>query len=84
LLAVGVQEVIGCGGVMVEPADIVVADGNGVAVIPRHLADVVAQKGEEQEEVEVWIKLQIEQGAPLSGLYPPTPDVVAKYRQARS
>jgi regulator of RNase E activity RraA len=84
LLAVGVQEVIGCGGVMVEPGDIVVADGNGVAVIPRHLAAEVAQKGEEQEEVEVWIKRQIEQGAPLSGLYPPTQEVMAKYRQARS
>lgn len=78
------QEVIGCGGVMVEPADIVVADGNGVAVIPRHLADEVAHKGVEQEEVEIWIKRQIEQGAPLSGLYPPTPDVMAKYRRARS
>jgi len=84
LMAAGVQEVIGCGGVMVEPADIVVADGNGVAVIPRHLADEVARKGEEQEEVEVWIKRQIEQGAPLSGLYPPTADVMEKYRQARS
>jgi regulator of RNase E activity RraA len=84
LLAVGVQEVIGCGGVMVEPGDIVVADGNGVAVIPRHLADEVAHKGQEQEEVEVWIKRQIEQGAPLAGLYPPTPEVMAKYRQARS
>jgi regulator of RNase E activity RraA len=84
LLAVGVQEVIGCGSVMVEPGDIIVGDGNGVVVIPRHLAAEVAQKGEEQEEVEVWIKRQIEQGAPLSGLYPPTPEVMAKYRRASS
>jgi regulator of RNase E activity RraA len=84
LLAVGVQEVIGCGGVMVEPGDIVVADGNGVAVIPRHLADEVAHKGQEQEDVEIWIKRQIEQGAPLAGLYPPTQEVMAKFRQARS
>jgi regulator of RNase E activity RraA len=83
LMAVGVQEVIGCGGVMVEPGDVVVADGNGVAVIPRHLADEVAKKGIEQEEVEVWIKAQIERGAKLSGLYPPTDDVTARWKRER-
>ena len=83
LMAVGAQEVIGCGGVMVEPGDIVVADGNGVAVIPRHLADEVAKLGAEQEEVEVWIKAQIERGAKLSGLYPPTEDVMARWKRER-
>ena len=83
LMAVGVQEVIGCGGVMVEPGDVVVADGNGVAVIPRHLADEVAKLGAEQEEVEVWIKAQIERGAKLSGLYPPTEDVMARWKRER-
>jgi len=83
LMAVGVQEVIGCGGVMVEPGDVVVADGNGVAVIPRHLVDAVAEKGIEQEEVEVWIKAQIERGAKLSGLYPPTDEVMARWKRER-
>lgn len=83
LMAVGVQEVIGCGGVMVEPGDVVVADGNGVAVIPRHLADEVAHKGAEQEEIEIWIRAQIEKGAPLKGLYPPTDEVWARYRRER-
>ena len=81
LMAVGVQEIIGCGGVMVEPGDIVVGDGNGVAVIPRHLADEVARTGAEQELVEVWIKAQIEAGAPLSGHYPPTAEVIARYNR---
>ncbi len=83
LLAADMQQVIGCGGVMVEPDDIVVADANGVAVIPRRLADEVARHGVEHEDVEVWIKAQIERGAPLSGLYPPTDDVMAKWRQSR-
>ncbi len=83
LMAVGVQEIIGCGGVMVEPGDIVVGDGNGVAVIPRHLADEVAHKGAEQEEVEVWIKAQIEGGATLAGHYPPTEEVMARYRKEK-
>lgn len=83
LLAIGVQEVIGCGGVMVEPGDVVVADANGVAVIPRHLAEEVARQGLEMEEVEVWIKAQIAQGAKLAGLYPPTEAVMARWRAAR-
>ncbi len=82
LMAADMQQVIGCGGVMVEPDDIVVADGDGVAVIPRHLADEVARQGVEHEDVEVWIKSQIERGAPLSGLYPPDDQVVEKWRQA--
>jgi regulator of RNase E activity RraA len=83
LMAAGAQEIIGCGSVMVEPGDVVVADGNGVAVIPRHLADEVAKQGAEQEEVEVWIKAQIERGARLSGLYPPTEDVIVRWKHER-
>jgi len=83
LMAVGVQEVIGCGGVMVEPGDVVVADGDGVAVIPRHLADEVARDGAEHEEIEVWIRAQIEKGAPLRGLYPPTDEVFTRWRRER-
>ena len=83
LMAVGVQEVIGCGGVMVEPGDVVVADGDGVAVIPRHLADEVARDGAEHEEIEVWIRAQIEKGAPLKGLYPPTDEVFARWRKEK-
>ncbi len=82
LMAIGFQEIIGCGGVMVEPDDIVVADTSGVVVIPRLLVEHVADEGLEHEEVEVWIKAQIEHGAPLAGLYPPTEDVMAKWRKA--
>ena len=83
LMAVGVQEIVGCGGVMVEPGDIVVGDGDGVAVIPRHLADEVARDGIEHEEIEAWIRAQIEKGAPLQGLYPPTDEVFARWRKER-
>ncbi len=83
LMAVGVQEIIGCGGVMVEPADIVVADGDGVVVIPRHLVEQVAHEGAEHEEIEIWIRAQIEKGAPLKGLYPPTEEVFARWRKER-
>jgi regulator of RNase E activity RraA len=80
LLCADVQTMIGCGGVMVVPGDIVVADGDGVAVIPRHLAAEVAAKGAEQEELEVWIKRQVERGAPVAGLYPPNETSRSAYR----
>jgi regulator of RNase E activity RraA len=83
LMAAGVGEIIGCGGVMVAPGDIVVGDADGVAVIPRHLADEVATKGEEQEHVEVWVKNKIEAGEKLAGLYPPGEATLAAYRAWR-
>jgi len=82
LMAVGFQETIGCGGVMVEPGDIVMADPSGVVVVPQALVQEVADHGLEHEEIEVWIKGQIEKGAPLAGLYPPTEEVHARWRKA--
>lgn len=85
LYAAGVQETIGCGGVMVVPGDIVVGDADGVVVIPRHLAAAVADKGGGKEEVEAWVRARIERGEPAAGLYPPTEAVVAEFhRQQKS
>jgi regulator of RNase E activity RraA len=84
LLAAGVQEVIGCGDVMVEPGDIVVGDPDGVVVIPRHLAARVAREGYELEEVEVWVRARIEAGEPAAGIYPPNEEAVAAFRASRA
>lgn len=44
---------VSCGGVVVEPGDVVVGDGDGVAVVPRrHLDDVVAVLGQQRDTVE--------------------------------
>jgi regulator of RNase E activity RraA len=79
LAAVGMQEVIGCGGVAVIPGDVVVGDEDGVVVIPRHLADAVASAGLEQERLEAWVKQKVEEGAAVLGLYPPNEDTKAEY-----
>lgn len=81
LLAADVQQPIGCGGVLVLPDDIVVADADGVVVVPRYLADTVARAGEEQEQMEAWIRGKIDGGAAVRDFYPPTQEALAAYRQ---
>lgn len=44
------QTSIACGGVLVEPGDVVVADGDGVVVVPRHIAEDVAKYAREVAE----------------------------------
>jgi regulator of RNase E activity RraA len=64
------QEPIACGGVAVFPDDIVIADADGVVIIPAGLADEVAAKGSEQERVDEWQLAQINRGVSLSELTP--------------
>jgi regulator of RNase E activity RraA len=63
---------IGCGGVAVYPGDIVVGDDDGVMVIPRFLADEVAEDGMEMEAFEAFVMEEVLAGRPVIGLYPPT------------
>ena len=81
LLAAGIQQPIGCGRVLVLPGDIVVADADGVAVIPRYLADTVARAGEEQEQMEAWIRRKVEAGASVGEYYPPGEQAMAEYQR---
>lgn len=64
------QEPIGCGGVAVFPGDIVVADADGVVVVPLGLAQQVAEKGAEQERLDGWQMEQIGRGVALPELKP--------------
>jgi regulator of RNase E activity RraA len=64
------QEPIACGGVAVFPDDIVIADADGVVVIPAGLADEVAAQGSEQERIDEWQLAQINRGVSLSELAP--------------
>lgn len=76
---VDVQLPIGCGGVAVYPGDILVGDAEGVVVIPRHLADEVAQEAAMQEHKEDFITAKVEKGAPLLGTYPMNDETAAAY-----
>jgi regulator of RNase E activity RraA len=83
LLVADTQRAIGCGGVLVMPDDIVVADADGVVVVPRYLADTVAHAGEEQEQMEAWIRRKIEGGAMVRDFYPPNEQALEEYRRGQ-
>ena len=70
------QQPIGCGGVTVFPDDIVVADADGVVVIPAGLAQLVADKGIVQEQLDAWQLEQVNRGVALPELRaaPDAPD----------
>ncbi|MEY4750209.1 MAG: hypothetical protein RIQ60_2423 [Pseudomonadota bacterium] len=63
---------IGCGDVAVFPGDVVVGDGEGVIVIPAHLADEVAAEAVEMTAFEDFVQEKVMQGRSVIGLYPPT------------
>jgi regulator of RNase E activity RraA len=77
------QDPIGCGGVAVFPGDIMVADDDGVVLIPdAYLAEVLAH-GNKQEELEAWILQEVKGGASLTGMYPPNQENLDRYERAK-
>ncbi|MEX2616850.1 MAG: ribonuclease activity regulator RraA [Alphaproteobacteria bacterium] len=75
----GLQEPISCGGVAVYPGDIIVADGDGCAVLPQALAEEVARDAAAQEGIEEFIQKLVAGGRPVIGTYPAGDTVRAEY-----
>ena len=75
----GWGDVIGCGGVCIEPDDIIVTDGDGAVVVPQALASEVRDAALEQEAFEDWALEEVRGGAKLPGLYPPDEATRARY-----
>ena len=79
-LAMGdLQTPVGCGGVAVIPGDVLVCDGDGVAVIPRKMVESVAADAVEQEQVEAFVLERIRAGHAVPGTYPPNDETMAAY-----
>lgn len=77
---VELQVPIGCGGVLVEPGDVVVGDQDGVVVFPLELADEVAEAGHAQERLEEYVWQRVNAGESILGVYPPSEETVAAWR----
>ncbi len=82
--ALDINVPIGCGGVAVFPGDIAVGDGDGVIIIPAHLADELATEAKGMEAYETWVVDQVRSGASIIGLYPMNEETRARYEAERA
>ena len=74
---------IGCGDVPVYPGDILVGDGEGVVVIPKDIADEVAEEAFEQTVFEDFVHAKVAEGRSIFGLYPPAPEAREEFQRWR-
>src|SRR4051794_1253199 len=70
--AIEINGPIGCGDAPVFPGDVVVGDGDGVVIIPAHIADEIADETVEMTAFEDFVAEEVMKGRSILGLYPPT------------
>ena len=74
------QVPISCAGVAVYPGDVIHGDADNVTVVPAELADEMAALCEVQDDLEAYLARRVDRGEPLWGLYPPSDNTRAQYR----
>jgi regulator of RNase E activity RraA len=72
---------VGCAGVAIYPGDIVVGDAEGVVIVPRHLADEVAEEAFAALQYEEFVAAHLRCGRSIFGLFPATPESKLEYEQ---
>ena len=72
---------IACGGVLVIPGDIIVADDDGAVVVPASLAEELAGKAGDHAEWEVFSRMRLAQGGDLRKYYPLTDEARAEFEE---
>lgn len=78
--AIEINGPIACGDAAVFPGDVIVGDGDGVMVIPAHLADEIAEECSGMESFETFVTESVQSGHSIIGLYPPTrPETEERY-----
>jgi regulator of RNase E activity RraA len=81
LIPWGYHQPIACGGVLVLPGDLVVADDDGAVVVPQQLATTTARIATTREEWEVFSRKRIAEGGKLSTYYPLAPEARAEFEE---
>ncbi|MEE8045239.1 MAG: hypothetical protein V3T49_00210 [Dehalococcoidia bacterium] len=76
---------ISCDGVLVLPGDLIVADDDGVVVIPQQLAEQVIDWIEEHDRVEDFIAQLVDEEKVSPGrFYPPSEELKQRYRDEQA
>jgi regulator of RNase E activity RraA len=79
------NDTIAVDGILVRPGDYIVADDDGVVVIPRGVAVDIAAKAIEYDDLEEWIRARLDKEQLTPGLYyPPDDYVIAMYRKEKA
>jgi regulator of RNase E activity RraA len=81
--AVDIDVPIACGEVAVYPGDWIVGDAEGVVVIPRHLAEEIADEAVAMTRFEDYVDREVAKGRSIVGLYPPDARTRAEYEATR-
>lgn len=76
--AIEINGPIGCGDAPVFPGDVIVGDGEGVVVVPAHLADDIADETLEMTAFEDFVAAEVLKGRSILGLYPATEERTLK------
>ena len=82
--AVDLDIPIACGEVAVYPGDVLVGDGEGVAVIPQHIAEAAAEEAFEQTAFEDFVQEKVNEGRSIFGIYPPAPEAREEFKRWRA
>ena len=61
---------ITCGGVAVQPGDVIIGDDDGAIVVPPHMVEELVADSEQQESEEEFITEMVADGESVDGLYP--------------
>ncbi len=78
------NEPINCGGVLVMPGDVIIADDDGVVVVPAQHAEKVIDWIEEQEAAEAWVTQLIdEERVPPGKYYPISEETKQRFRESQ-
>ncbi|WP_308102723.1 fumarylacetoacetate hydrolase family protein [Arthrobacter sp. AK01] len=72
---------IACGGATVQPGDIIVADSDGILVIPPAIAEELVDDCIAQEKEETFIFQMVQEGNSVDGLYPMNAEWQARYAE---
>lgn len=74
---------VACGNTLVMPGDIIVADDDGIVVVPIRLAPELLKKASEHAEWEDFSRLRLSQGGDLRKYYPLSDEARAEYEEWR-
>lgn len=81
LQAIEVNVPIGCSDVAVYPGDIIVGDAEGIVVIPKPMANAVAEDAWARTQYDTFAAEEVSRGRTIIGLYPATDGSRAEFER---